>query len=277
MSSLAELNALNRANDTLKASARRELRTIMARLDPSGPDEVRDVLLRVMPELTIRYGQASGAVAAEWLEAIIGLRDVVIPDTIELPAVAASARWAVGDLYAGGTLGVTMSRAEGSLLRHGLQMGRSTVAESATRSRVGYARILQGDKNCAFCVMAAGRGATYSSARAAGGVVGRGLNVEDAKNSRAARAAKGQKSRGARAIGDKFHDHCDCAVVPVRDEKDWPAGYDIGRLERMYTDAVDEAGAGRVLKGGTPGPNKGGADDEELSVLQVMRRNYGLK
>lgn len=277
MASTAELRALNRANESVRASARRELRAIMSRLDPSGPDEVRDVLVEVLPILARKYGDAAGAVAAEWSEAIIGLRDVIIPDVVEDAAVAASARWAVGDLYAGGSLGVAYSRAEGAVLRHALGVGRATVAESSTRSRVGYARILQGDKNCAFCVMAAGRGATYSSERAAKFVKGRGMNVEDAPTKRAARAAKGQRARGSQSLGDKFHDYCNCTVVTIRDDSDWPKDYDIDGLTRMYEDAVDEAGAGRVLKGGTPGPNAGGKDDEELSVLQVMRRNYGLK
>lgn len=276
MSLTAELNVLRSAQDVLKDHARQELRAIMARLDPAGPDAVRDVLNEVLPALAVKYGDAAGAVAAEWFEATYDLEGVVIPDTLELGEVAASARWAVGDLYAGGTLGTVYTRAEGALLRHALYSSRDTIEASATRNRIGYARVLRGPTNCAFCVMAAGRGATYTSERAAGRVVGRGKDPL-AATTKNRKLAKGIKTRGQgrreRPIGSRYHDHCNCDVIAIRDDSDWPADYDVERLERMYQDALQEATTDG-LYGGKPGV---GSEDGELNVMQAMRRLHGLK
>lgn len=67
--------------------------------------------------------------------------------------------------------------------------------ESAVIYPVSWARVLTGVENCAFCVMLASRGAQYSSKTRAG---------------------------GAKDDSYRFHDNCDCLVVPVYDFDHWP-------------------------------------------------------
>lgn len=75
-----------------------------------------------------------------------------------------------------------------------LKSGSQREVEGQTIHPVSWARVLTGAENCAFCVMLASRGAQYSSKTRAGGV-------------------KGDKYR--------FHDNCDCLVVPVYDLDNW--------------------------------------------------------
>lgn len=72
----------------------------------------------------------------------------------------------------------------------------SVAAVHSDADAVGFARVLQGEKNCAFCVLLASRGPVYGSRYLAGD--------PDIR---------------------RFHDGCDCVVVAVFDESNW-AGRD---------------------------------------------------
>lgn len=56
-------------------------------------------------------------------------------------------------------------------------------------------------------------------------------------------ASRGAVYKSARTAGrgTKFHGDCDCAVVLVRDERDYPDGYDPDGLYQRYLDARSEA------------------------------------
>lgn len=98
--------------------------------------------------------------------------------------------------------------------------GRETITESAEANGRRWRRVTDGNP-CSFCAMLAGRGPVYRSEDSAGGVVGRnnyGTAAYRAGNvtyggevSRGAR--KGQdRTRGARGIGEHYHDRCGCTV-----------------------------------------------------------------
>ncbi|WP_280429725.1 hypothetical protein [Nocardia brasiliensis] len=74
----------------------------------------------------------------------------------------------------------------------------------------GWARMLTGRDNCAFCVVLSSRGAVYSSKEAA---------IEGAN-------------------GDEYHVGCDCVAVAVFDRDTWPGWKDARRLDALYRQAT---------------------------------------
>ncbi|MFC9892120.1 hypothetical protein ACFVMC_00360 [Nocardia sp. NPDC127579] len=110
-------------------------------------------------------------------------------------------------------------RLSATLARHAAQAGRDAVINAAlgAEEEVGWARVLSGDENCAFCAMLASRGPVYKSDKSALSVVGRG-----------------GRRRGSRALGEKYHDHCDCEAVLVRRGADWEGREEFERLERLW-------------------------------------------
>jgi len=210
------------------------------------------------------------AVAGEWFEATVQA-PVVIPDLDTWEQAEQSVRWAVGDLYAGGALGSTMSKAQGALFRYALEGSRATVRASSEKAQIGYARVLRGSENCAFCVMLAGRDILYNSPRGAKYVVGRGKTPVDTKPSHASQA-KGIKTRGKQPLGEKFHDGCDCGVMPIRSADDWPKGYDIDGIQAKYRDALDHASSMDIRVGEVGKPR----DLDDMNVLQAMRELHKL-
>lgn len=104
----------------------------------------------------------------------------------------------------------------GSAQRLALAGERDTVADTIASSDeiVGWRRVTDADP-CAWCAMLASRGAVYRTAGSAGGVVGRGGGV-----------------RGARALGQSFHDHDQCTVEPLYERESEPA--DVVELEELW-------------------------------------------
>lgn len=80
---------------------------------------------------------------------------------------------------------------------------------------IGWARVLTGRSSCGFCVMLASRGPVYSSAHHAG---------------------KGQGR-------DKFHNYCDCVVVPVFKSTDWPGRREYEQLSDFYRATIEDVKA----------------------------------
>ena len=71
----------------------------------------------------------------------------------------------------------------------------------------------------------------------------------------------GAHTRGTQAMGEKYHDHCQCIVVPIWANVAMPL--DIGRIDRfeaMYKKAGDDAHSGDPKK-----------------ILASMRQIYGLR
>ena len=79
---------------------------------------------------------------------------------------------------------------------------------------VGWARVLTGRSSCGFCVMLASRGPVYTSAHHAG--------------------------KGGAGGRDKFHNHCDCVVVPVFKSTDWAGLREYEELRDFYRATIDD-------------------------------------
>ncbi|WP_424824282.1 hypothetical protein [Rothia aeria] len=82
---------------------------------------------------------------------------------------------------------------------------------------IGWARVLTGRYSCGFCVMLASRGPVYTSAHHAG-----------------------QSKPGGR---DKFHNNCDCLVVPVFKSTDWAGRREYEQLREFYRATIDDVKA----------------------------------
>lgn len=209
MPSRAQTDALVRAQAVLASRVSEDLAGIVAALGPdAAPDLIRDALLEVTPALVERYGQASAAVAAEWYERVYGLAAREFADVVASEVVEKGVRRSAGHLFtARGAEGALVSL-EKSLDAWVKAPGRQTLMRSAMRDGLRFARVPSGRHTCAFCLMLASRGAVYKSETAAGRM-------------------------------DKFHGKCDCVIAPVRDEKDYPAGYHPDELYEAYATALD--------------------------------------
>lgn len=106
----------------------------------------------------------------------------------------------------------TVVQAATAVARHVEMAGRETLIFSveSDRAALGWARVLTGRENCAFCAMLASRGPVYTS----------------------------ESSALVRADGRRFHDGCDCLVVAVFDRSSWPGKAQADRLFQFWQDST---------------------------------------
>lgn len=201
-------------NRDLVALARNDLDQFWSAMNTDGnPELVRNALLDFFPELVTVYGDAAAALAADFYDE---LRQVppsaarfraLLAEPVETEQARASARWALGPLFQSAPDPVqTLANLSGATQRLVLQPGRSTIVTSAGRDavRTGFARIPQG-KTCRFCTMVASRGFVYATAESAG-------------------------------ANNRWHDGCDCVVIPGYSAGDLPEGHDLEDLRRLYAE-----------------------------------------
>lgn len=220
MATAAEVAAFAAQQDDVVALAHADLVSWWADLDTSDARAAAQALEAYMAELTAAYGSVAASLAADFYDDLREQAAVPRPfrahvaDPVPAERVGAAARWAVGPLFGGDGPNAALQHAAGATQRLVAQPGRDTIALNVAEdpARPGWARVPRG-KGCAFCRMLAGRGAVYSSAKAAGSM---------------------------RA----YHDHCKCTATPVWRGQDLP--YDADALEREYLAAREKAGSGSV-------------------------------
>lgn len=105
------------------------------------------------------------------------------------------------------------------LARHAHQAGRDAAVDTAEQAgeTVGWARVLTGAENCAWCVMLSSRGPVYRSEQSASTASGK---------------------RGNRAAGESYHDNCDCQAVLVHAGRDWDGRERFELAEDLWTVAT---------------------------------------
>lgn len=241
------------------AWAVRDLTKIMSRVDLGDPDAARDLLQAEMPSMIAVWGEAAATIAAEYFEELIDA-PAVLADPVAPGAVESMVGWAVGPLYGvkqdDGSVtppdpGKARRNLEGGAQRYILNTGRNTIRYSAENTPgVGWARVLQGEENCAFCVVLSSRGGVYASAETAG-----------------AKSTSGNDPRVQ--LGDAWHSGCDCQIIAIRDDSDYPEGFSPDKYYDMYMEARRNADA-KVLKSSDAEPG-------QSTILSEMRRLYGMK
>lgn len=222
MPTRADVTRLARGQRRLAAYAADDLRRLFTSFDLSSPDRVRDALLEVVPQLVREYGDLAAVVAAEWYEEVRNAPGTFHPrlgPNAQVDAVEGNVRYAARHLYTD-TPEAVLGVLQGSMQRHIAYSGRETIARNVRfdPARPRYARVPTGARTCAFCEMVASRGFVYASEQHA-------------------------QRRGRGQIQDKYHDDCNCQVVPSWDaEQAHIEGYDPDAMYARYKAAWEAAG-----------------------------------
>lgn len=236
MTSRSDVELPRRNQKRVVSLAVADLRKFWSGLDLSDPDAARNALMEFVPALTDKYGDIAATVASDWYEEIREAAGVASRLTPELAATARhevvqnSVRYAAGGLFTD-TPDSTLAIISGSVDRHVKASARNTIKTAGRRDGARFARVPTGQSTCAFCQMMSSRGFTYLSEESAHG-------------------------------SDKYHDFCDCQIVPDWSEDPSVDGYDPDAMYMKYVDARDASG-----------------DDlnDTKAILASMREMYGMK
>lgn len=182
--------------------------------------DFRGYIIEAFPELAALWADLTASLAATWYEdSLPGSPYIAVPAAApKVEQMVSSVQWAlnVGDATTG------LSLLDGTLQRavHDAAMRTTEWNTELEGGGARWARHASANA-CKFCRMLATRGAVYHSASLAVAVGGRGKDVasnfdEYGRRKRGGQA-KGIRTRGSQAIGSKFHDHCHCVAVEVRE------------------------------------------------------------
>lgn len=199
MATAAQVATMMRHYDQIDAAVRRDIRRVLPRVQTLAPEQMRDVFLEIGPQLTDRYGELAATAGAEFFETTTG-RTARLGDLTDEERVHGSIRALAAGFWTPART-AAFDQIAASMVRHSLQAGRSTIAMSASRARIGYARSPEPGA-CAWCIMLASRGPVYGTVESAGGE------------------------------GNEYHDHCRCVPEPVNPGD--RVSYDADRLYEQY-------------------------------------------
>lgn len=278
---------------TISDRAMEDLDALMLSVLSESPRVQREALKDIFPELADQYVGATSMVAAEFFDELMSLQDVAKPVRADTLLLEDPNRWRSlvdwsADDYVFERLGAdaVYSRLAGGLTK--------TLTEAAADTMIGNAGLQRSPLLaqrvpkpgcCAFCSMLASRGAVYSP-ESASRVVGRGQPVGSSPR------AKGIKSRGSQALGEKFHDYCRCEVVTLTPDNEVELQAEADKHLEAYERAAENADEGRslrwketTLKDGTTKRKhywvKDGkqhtASNKTSDILAAMRDDLGVK
>ena len=210
---MATSNEASLLSNALHGVSSEAQKLLGAAFDASGgsKQELEDIFLQTVKT----YGSAAESVGEAIFQGLLGGKDgveVVKVGQLSDAHLKKRLRWALGSKNPKANLLALTDE----LVK---QPARDLMEHSSTASGVAWARIPSGKTTCAFCLMLAGRGAVYHTAEKAGD------------------------------LGNKFHAHCDCQIVPIKDPSDWPEHYDPKPLEDLYYQA---RGAAEEYADGVP-------------------------
>lgn len=222
----------------------RELREVWRRLNLSQPDRLREPLAEILEEIADRYGSGAATLAADWYDehrADVGLGGAYAAAPAALPErerFEALSGWSAGALFGDAAApALALSRLEGGLARIVFDQARDTTALAVQSDPAGptYARHASANA-CAFCMMLATRGPTYTSAAAAQSVVGRGTDASTNVGRTSGRMALGVRERGSQSMGDGYHDHCKCTAIEVFPGETYEEAPYVAEWRKTYND-----------------------------------------
>lgn len=273
---LSVVQGYSAALQQMSVAALTMLRDLMGSVSEQAPEEQQAVLLEAFPEVFNPYAAGASAVSATFFEEV---RDLVgatgnfaaaTLDIVEAPRWNALVGWgARGSMFERGGQALVYSLLSGGLQGVLTEHAADTIVGNAamdTTTTWGYQRVPAPDC-CAFCGLLASRGAVYDSEESAGAVVGRGRPIGSH------RLAKGIRARGARSLGEGFHDSCRCSIVPVNEGNHVQMQEDADRYLESYVEARNRVSAKRREEGYQ------GFGDQATStkmILAEMRQSLGV-
>lgn len=172
MATAADVAVMRAANAGLVRLATRDLRAFWATLNLDRPEAARDALLRFMPELTARYGEAAAVVAADFYDDLRATEAVRpgfrarMADPVPTAAVQQRTRFGAQHLFTENPA-QTLAFLTSATTKYVLRPGWDTLTESAKAdpAAVGWHRETRPGA-CRFCRLLAGRGAVYKQSTA---------------------------------------------------------------------------------------------------------------
>lgn len=224
-----EVSALN-ARTFYDAERRRRVEAPVIDLDVFRPAQDRHDF--TVPEYELEYFE----------EAMAAVKDDFQPDTATPAALKRTVAVAVKEAQSGGR----------RTIRRGTE---------SDRGAVGWARVEGGGESCAFCTMLISRGPVYKNANDAG--------LKSADQQSAIEIYRRFERTGdddeLLKLMNRWHENCDCRVVPVFDRRSWP-----GRDQYLAAEAL----WAQVTKKFTGG--KGGGDKLK-EFRKFLRDGYVAK
>lgn len=270
--------------DQVNQQASNDLRSLWDRATELETVAFAALMVDAFPQIADPYVAVASSLAADWFElsAPTSPYIAVTAPPIPLEKLTSSAEWALG---APGDK--ALDRMQGTLQRSVFDGARDTIVLNVERTSSRWIRHAQPDA-CAFCRMLATRGAVYRSASSATDVVGRSIDLtqadqraitlglttrEDALRQRESYSrgrrkgqARARPLRGTRKRGDRYHDHCRCLSVEIRQGQDL---YDV--VDSDYLNRIDQWEAEyKQAFADVPDGDTGGAK----SVLAAWRKRY---
>lgn len=177
------------------------------------------IVRQLVPEIVRPNMQSAATVTAQWYEDLnpaSTYKAEPVADIVE-ERIQKTVDWS---LYAPGDA-EPVERLSGSAKRMIFDASRQTVTANACAENVKWVRYAQPDA-CAFCRVLATRPPVYLSKQSAETVVGRGVIPT---------------ARGKRKIGEKYHDHCRCIGIPIRESYTWLPPKYVQQWQKDYEQA----------------------------------------
>lgn len=238
MPSRREVDALARALRHISERAQADLGRVFDSLDWSDATTSKQLLVDAIMGISNTYGDAAGAVAAQWVEALLSV-EPVLPDRFVREQVEKRVGWSIAKVFSGD---VDQAReTTKQVVDHIVSsQGKRTVALTCGRHGVRFARVPKGPTTCEFCLMLASRGYVYESASTAGSI-------------------------------SSFHASCDCQVVP--EDGTVPDGYDPTALYEQWQ--LVKSGNTKHFTGGgsVTVPSGVNLEPHEIDVADVLARH----
>jgi len=199
----------------VQLEASRDLQTLWNQAARLSDVEFAAFIAEAFPELLDPFIALSADLAATWFEQSEPASRYIAVTAPPPPTERfhESALWALRGL---GTEG--LDRLQGVAQRAIFDGARDTTLINVERTNSRWARYASANA-CAFCQLLSTRTKNlYSSEEAATRVVGR---------------------RGSRKVGDKYHDHCHCVAVEVREGQTYELPPHAEQFEETYKSALD--------------------------------------
>jgi hypothetical protein len=229
---------------TLRAAVLREFMDIWPVWNPGDPRSFDSLVAATVPLVELRRRTSAG-LASDYYRAF-RTAEGVGGETAPRLAHPAPREQVITSLYVTGQVQArravaagmspqaarqnTLVTLTGAVSRHVLDGGRQTIVRSsvADEGAMGWTRVTGSDP-CSFCAMLATRGPVYSEQSAA-------PPDEDGRRVPQVIGRRGGRTRGARQVGESYHDNCACSLEPFYEGASLPP--ETERFRQLWSEST---------------------------------------